>query len=113
LDAPLEELPDLKDGFNMPEIQELDLQATEINTIIWAIGYSFDFSLVHLPVIDGDGFPIQERGVTAYPGLYFVGLPWLYKQKSGLLLGVGEDAEYITSMIAEIPYVPENKPQLG
>jgi hypothetical protein len=90
------------------EIGELDLQAAGITTIIWASGYSFDFSLVHLPVFDPDGFPIQERGVTAYPGVYFVGLPWLYQQKSGLLLGVGEDAEFITSIITGVPYVPDN-----
>ncbi len=36
----------------------------------------------------------------SYPGLFFVGLPWLYKQKSGLLVGVGEDADHIVSAIA-------------
>lgn len=108
LDVPPEKLPELTDGFEIPEIEELDLDATGITTIIWASGYSFDFSLVHLPVFDGDGFPIQERGVTTYPGLYFVGLPWLYKQKSGLLLGVGEDAKYVVSVITGIPNVPNN-----
>lgn len=39
-------------------------------------------------------------GLTAYQGLFFAGLPWLYKNKSGLLLGVGEDAGYIASVIA-------------
>jgi putative flavoprotein involved in K+ transport len=64
------------------------------------MGYTFDFGLVKLPVLDSDGFPIQRRGVTEYPGLYFVGLPWLYTQKSGLLLGVGEVSEFIASAIA-------------
>lgn len=110
LDVPIEELPELTDGFDMPEITEFDLQAAGIKTIIWASGYSFDFSLVHLPVFDSDGYPIQERGVTVYPGLYFLGLPWLYKQKSGLLLGVGEDAEYIVSIISGVNHVPDNHP---
>jgi putative flavoprotein involved in K+ transport len=39
------------------------------------------------------------RSVTAYPGLYFVGLPWLHTQKSGLLMGVGADAEYVADHI--------------
>jgi putative flavoprotein involved in K+ transport len=108
LDVPSEKLPELTYGFDMPEITELDIKAAGIKTIIWASGYSFDFSLVHLPVFDSDGYPIQERGVTAYPGLYFVGLPWLYKQKSGLLLGVGEDAEYVVSAITGVPYVSDN-----
>ena len=55
--------------------------------------------MVRLPVFDSDGFPIQNRGVTDYPGLFFVGTPWLYWQKSGLLVGVGEDADYIASKI--------------
>jgi putative flavoprotein involved in K+ transport len=100
LDAPREELPQLRDGYNVPEILELDLQAAGITTIIWAMGYSFDFSLVKLPAFDGDGFPVQQRGVTSYAGLYFVGMPWLPRQKTGLLLGVGEAAEHIAAHIA-------------
>jgi len=100
LDIPPEELPQLRDGYNSPVIQTLDLQAAGISTIIWACGYTFDYSLVKLPVVDADGFPIQNRGVTQYPGLYFVGMTWLHTQKSGLLLGVGEDAAFIASHIA-------------
>jgi len=100
LDAPREELPQLRDGYNAPEILELDLRAAGITTIIWAMGYSFDFSLVRLPTFDADGFPIQQRGVTNYAGLYFVGMPWLPRQRTGLLLGVGEAAEHIATHIA-------------
>jgi putative flavoprotein involved in K+ transport len=100
LDAPQEALPVLRDGYDQEEMLELDLAAAGITSVIWAMGYSFDFSLVKFPIFDSDGYPVQTRGVTAYPGLYFVGLPWLHKQKSGLLVGVGEDAEYIASQIA-------------
>ncbi|MDQ6712445.1 MAG: FAD-dependent oxidoreductase [Candidatus Dormibacteraeota bacterium] len=81
-------------------ILELDLKAAGITSIIWATGYKPDFSFVRAPVLDDAGQPIQRQGVTAVPGLYFVGLEWLHKPKSGLLLGVGEDAEHITSVIA-------------
>ncbi|MBP1704250.1 MAG: dependent oxidoreductase [Chloroflexi bacterium] len=77
LDAPEESLPVLRDGFDAEIITELDLHKAGITSIIWAMGYRFDFSLVKLPVFDGDGYPVQQRGVTDYPGLYFVGLPWL------------------------------------
>jgi putative flavoprotein involved in K+ transport len=100
LDAPQESLPVLRDGYAAREITELDLNQAGVTSVIWAFGFAFDFNLVKIPVFDGDGYPIQKRGVTAHPGLYFVGLPWLYKNKSGLLLGVGEDAEYIASTIA-------------
>jgi len=39
--------------------------------------------MIKLPILDDDGYPIQTRGVTAYPGLFFVGLPWLHDAKSG------------------------------
>lgn len=100
IDAPLETLPDLKDGYAVEELRELDLISKDITSIIWAHGYAYDFSMVKLPVTDADGYPIQQRGVTEHPGLYFVGMPWLSKYKSGLLVGVGEDAEYIASHIA-------------
>jgi putative flavoprotein involved in K+ transport len=99
LDAPEEVLPKLRDGYNVEQFSELDLQSANINTVIWATGYSFDFSMVQLPIFDGDGYPIQKRGITGYPGLYFVGLPWLHNAKSGLLFGVTEDAGYIASAI--------------
>jgi putative flavoprotein involved in K+ transport len=99
--APDETLPCDRDGYDVPIITELDMKAAGITSVIWAGGYKFDFSWIHLPVLDADGFPIQQRGVTAFPGLYFLGLPWLHTAKSGLLLGVGEDAAYIASKIEE------------
>lgn len=100
LNAPTDNLPALRDGYEVEEPCALDLLSAGITTIIWATGYRFDYKMVRLPVVDDDGFPIQKRGVTAYPGLYFVGLPWLSKQKSGLLVGVGEDAENLACVIS-------------
>jgi len=81
-------------------ILTLDLQSSGISTIIWASGYQLDFDWVQLPVFDQVGYPVHQRGVTAFPGLYFLGLHWLYKRKSSLLYGVGEDAAFIASAIA-------------
>lgn len=67
------------------------------------MGYSFDFSLVRLPTFDADGFPVQQRGVTPYAGLYFIGMPWMPWMKSGQLLGVGESAEHIAAHIVAQP----------
>jgi putative flavoprotein involved in K+ transport len=110
LDAPDEVLPKLRDGFNVEQLSELDIKKANINTIIWATGYSFDFSMVRLPIFDSDGYPIQKRGITENPGLYFVGLPWLHNAKSGLLFGVAGDAAYIASAInRETGQRPANK----
>lgn len=97
VDAPPETLPDLQDGYSTKDITELDLKTAGIQTVIWAMGYTSDYSLVRLPVTDEDGFPIQQRGITPHPGLYFIGTIWMHKRKSPLFLGVGEDAEYIVS----------------
>jgi putative flavoprotein involved in K+ transport len=100
LDVPAESVPKLHDGYGQELLPDLDLQSSGIATIIWATGYNFDFSLVKMRVVDSDGYPIQKRGVTAYPGLYFLGLPWLHSRKSGILFGVGDDAAYVASHIA-------------
>lgn len=100
--APEEQLPDLKYGFSAPEILSLDLKSAGIGTIIWAMGYTFDFSLVHLPVVDQDNFPITTNCATSYPGLFFMGIPFLTTMRSGFLLGVGEDASLVARSIAGI-----------
>lgn len=80
-------------------IRDLDLRDAGITSVIWATGYDPEFSFVRAPVFDASGQPVQRQGITAVPGLFFVGLEWLHTPKSGLLLGVGEDAEHITSAI--------------
>ena len=85
----------------MKPMLTLDLQTAGISTIIWASGYKLDFGWVQIPVLDEVGYPVHQRGVTAFPGLYFLGLPWLYKMKSAILYGIGEDAAFIASAITD------------
>jgi putative flavoprotein involved in K+ transport len=40
------------------------------------------------------------------PGLYFVGVHFLRKRKSSLLIGVGEDAKIVTRQIVETHRAP-------
>jgi putative flavoprotein involved in K+ transport len=82
-------------------ILTLDLQSAGISTIVWASGYKLDFGWVQIPVFDQAGNPVHQRGITAFPGLYFLGLHWLYKRKSALLYGVGEDAAFVALAIAD------------
>jgi len=99
LSDPPDQIPQLNDGYSAPEILSLDLKEARIKSVIWAGGFAFDFNLVKLPVFDSFGYPVTQRGVTQYPGLFFLGLPWLYMMKSGLLMGVGEDAAYLAQRI--------------
>jgi putative flavoprotein involved in K+ transport len=100
LDAPEEELPELRDGYEQTIVEDLDLNEAGITTVLWATGYTYNYDLVKMPVFDGDGFPIQTRGVTSHAGLYFVGMPWMPSLKTGILAGVGECAGHIASHIA-------------
>jgi putative flavoprotein involved in K+ transport len=100
LDLPPETLPALRDGYETEAITELDLDAAGIAGVIWATGYTCDFSWLNLPgLLDGDGAPIQTRGVTEIAGLYFLGLHCMHTVKSGLLFGVGDDAAHVAGHI--------------
>ncbi|MNY25669.1 putative oxidoreductase CzcO [compost metagenome] len=80
---------------------ELDLESEGITSIIWCIGFSPDFSWVDAPVFNGRGHPGHQRGITAQPGLYFLGLPWLYTWGSGRFSGVARDAEFLVQHIVD------------
>lgn len=82
------------------EVHSLNLAREGINTIIWATGYAYDFDWIKIPVFDDHGRPIQQRGVSPVPGLYFLGLHWMHTFKSGLLSGVGADAEFLADHMA-------------
>ena len=68
------------------------------STVIWATGFRLDHSWIDAPVFD-DGRLAHTRGVTASPGLYFLGLPWQHTRGSALLGWVKDDAEYLAKQI--------------
>ena len=70
------------------------------DAVIWATGFGVDHSWIDAPVFDEAGSVIQRRGVTAAPGLYFLGLSWQHTRGSALLGWVGADAEYLAGRIA-------------
>jgi putative flavoprotein involved in K+ transport len=94
---------DLQTAYDSEIITQLDLDAENITTVIWATGYDFDYSWIKFPVFDDMGYPETQQGVTEQPGLYFVGLHFLHTRESGLLSGVGEDAAHIARHIANVP----------
>ena len=63
------------------------------------MGYRTDYRWIEVPVFDGKGYPHHQRGVTAVPGIYFLGLPWLYTWGSGRFSGVARDARYLADCI--------------
>jgi putative flavoprotein involved in K+ transport len=81
--------------FRSEALRTIDLRKESIGTIIWASCFEFNFDWVRLPVLDGRGTPIQQRGVTACPGVYFLGLHWMHTFRSAILAFVGRDAAHI------------------
>jgi putative flavoprotein involved in K+ transport len=79
---------------------ELDLATAGVSAIVWATGFQRSFAdWIQVPVIGDDGFPRHQRGVTDFPGLYFLGLPWQHRQRSPFIRGAEEDAGHIASVI--------------
>lgn len=88
----------VRDGLPLLE----DGRVLEVTNVIWCTGFTSDFAWIDLPVLDEYGDPVHDRGVVgSEPGLYFVGLLFLYALASALIGGVGRDAEYIARFIAE------------
>lgn len=78
-----------------------DGRVLEVSNVIWCTGYVRDFLWINLPVFDEDGRPVHDRGVVgSEPGLYFMGLVFLYSLSSALIGGARKDAEYIAKHIA-------------
>jgi len=78
-----------------------DGRVLDVANVIWCTGFHPGLSWIDLPVFDEDGEPKQERGVVCgEPGLYFVGLHFLYAFSSTMIHGVGRDAQYVAEAIA-------------
>jgi putative flavoprotein involved in K+ transport len=81
-------------------IRELNLTKAGVTSIIWATGYSVDYSWLELDTFDAKGKPKHKRGVSVEPGLYFLGLPWQTRRGSSFIWGVWHDAKFVADRIA-------------
>ena len=86
----------VRDGLPVLE----DGRVMDVANVIWCTGFRQDFSWIEVPVFDDESEPMQERGVASMPGLYFVGLDFLYSFTSENVGGVGRDARHIAKHIA-------------
>lgn len=80
-----------------------DDRILEVANVVWATGYRPDFSWIDLPIFDDETRmePNHYRGIVAdEPGLYFVGLLFLYAASSEILCGVGRDAKHVVEHLS-------------
>ena len=96
------ELRGRTDDVSGSEVRFSDGARLSPGAVIWATGFELDHSFVHMPVFDTDGRLAHERGVTASPGLYLLGMPWQHTRGSALLGWVKDDAQYIADQIAAL-----------
>src|SRR3989337_2030423 len=81
-------LPQLEDG-----------RSVDVANVVWCTGFHPGFSWIDLPVL-GPQEPLHRRGVVdSEPGLYFIGLKFLYSVSSEQIQGAGRDADYIAGKI--------------
>lgn len=81
-------------------ILSLDLAKEEITAIVWATGFRFDFSWLQVPgAFTPEGHPFHKRGISAQPGIYFLGLPELTNRASSFIYGCWYDAKYLATHI--------------
>jgi putative flavoprotein involved in K+ transport len=88
----------VKDG--LP--QTVDGRVLDVANVVWCTGFNPGFSWIQLPVFDASGAPTQRRGVVdSVPGLYFIGLNFLYAVSSTMIHGAARDAEFVAKAIVK------------
>ena len=86
----------VKNGYPMLE----DGTVLNVSNVIWCTGFRPGFDWINLSLPTRNGLPIHDRGIVeSCPGLYFIGLLFLYSLSSVLLGGVGRDAKHIVDHI--------------
>lgn len=81
-------------------VESIDLADAGITSIIWAVGFAFDYRWLQVDAFDDNGRPRHQRGVSTEPGIYFLGLPWQSRRGSSFIWGVWHDAKYLADQIA-------------
>ena len=91
-------------------VLELHLANAGITSIVWATGYALDLDWLPPGALDPSGRPRHHGGISAIPGLYHLGLPWLRNRASAFIWGVWQDAAHLADHIAtRDPHQPHQK----
>ena len=97
--AGIERVPRVAGVRNRRPVLE-DGRLLEVSNVIWCTGYTPNYDWIDLSLQTRNGLPVHDRGIVeSCPGLYFIGLLFLYSLSSALLGGVGRDAKHIVQHI--------------
>jgi putative flavoprotein involved in K+ transport len=81
-------------------VLELNLAEAGVTSIVWATGFTVDYSWLKVDAFDEEGKPKHQRGISAEPGVYFLGLPWQSRRASSFIWGVWHDAKFLADHIS-------------
>jgi putative flavoprotein involved in K+ transport len=99
LDAPPYEPDDTERPVDLDPPQELHLRADEVGSVVWCTGFAGDFSFLDPSLVDADGQPRHQDTAGVAPGVWFVGMKWLVRRSSGILLGFPRDAAEVAAAV--------------
>ena len=78
-----------------------DNEVLNVANVIWCTGFRPGFSWIDLPILGDRQEPAHVEGIVPdVPGLYFVGLHFLFSMSSETIGGVQRDAERIVKHLA-------------
>lgn len=89
------------DPDSVRSLESMDLDGAGIGVVIWSTGFGGRFDWLPPEILDERGVPRHDGVSTPVPGLYVIGFPWLTKRKSGVILGIDEDARTLTARLTE------------
>jgi putative flavoprotein involved in K+ transport len=78
----------------------LDVEASDISSVIWTIGFDGDFGYLPAAALADTGRPLTDGLAGSLPGLHHIGFPWLTKRRSGIIDGVDGDGASIAAAIS-------------
>jgi putative flavoprotein involved in K+ transport len=87
----------VKEGLPLDENQ----QFYDVKNVIWCTGFYPSYSWIDIACFNGSE-PTHNRGIVENePGLYFVGMHFLYSLSSVMIHGVERDARYVVKVILQ------------
>jgi putative flavoprotein involved in K+ transport len=103
LDAPPAE-PDEHDlPVDLDPPASLDLRAERVGSVVWCSGFDGDFSFIDPALVAADATPCRQDAAGPVPGLWYLGLRWLRRRSSGILLGFPGDAAVVADAVEAHP----------